>query len=101
MTALHLDERRAKQLHYDIMGIALAIRAHAGESALYQEIDQALTERDWRKMVIIQNAFDMLSAERQQGIMDDLSSKDEVGYSIALFERALRMMLPQQDQRTA
>ena len=98
---MNIDERRAKQLHYDVMGIGLAIRGHTGESGLFQEIDAALSARDWRKMAIIQNAFDMLSAERQELIMGDMRSPDEVMRSIAIFERHLRTMAPVSGQRTA
>ena len=101
MNAMHMDERRAKQLHYDVMGIALAIRGHTGDSGLFQELDAALSQRDWRKMAVVQSAFDMLSAQRQQLIMDDMGHPDEVGRSIALFEKSLRMMDPKSDQRTA
>ena len=98
---MNMDERRAKQLHYDVMGIALAIRGHAGESGLFQEIDAALSGLDWRRMAIIQNAFDLLSDERQQLIMGDMGDPDEVGQSISVVERALRTMLPANSQRSA
>jgi hypothetical protein len=98
---MNIDERRAKQLHYDVMGIALAIRAHTGESGLFQEIDAALTNLDWRTMATIQNAFDLLSSERQQLIMGDMGNPDEVGRSIAIFERALRTLMPRDGQRSA
>jgi hypothetical protein len=98
---MHTDERRAKQLHYDVMGIALAIRGHAGESGLFQEIDAALTTQDWRKLAMIQNAFELLSIERRQLILGDMGDPDEIGRSIAMFERALRMMTPSSGQRSA
>jgi len=98
---MNIDERRAKQLHYDVMGIAMAIRGHTGETGLFQEIDEALTGQDWRKMAMIQSAFDVLSPERQQLIMGDMGNPDEVGRSIAMFERALHMMEPASGQRTA
>jgi len=98
---MNIDERRAKQLHYDVMGIALAIRGHAGASGLFEEIDAALSGLDWRRMAIIQNAFDMLSEARQAVIMGEMGAPDEVGQSIAVFERTLRTMLPISSQRSA
>ena len=89
---MQIDERRAKQLHFDVMGIALAIRGHAGDTGLFRDIDEAITQADWRKMTIIQSAFDMLSDQRQQLIMSEMGDPDEVGRSIALFERTLRTM---------
>lgn len=101
MQAMQIDEQRAKQLHYDVMGIALAIRGHAGENGLYQEIDAALTELDWRKMAIIQHAFEMLSTPRQVLIMSDIGDPDEIGRSIALLERGIRMLSPAPKERSA
>jgi hypothetical protein len=98
---MNIDERRAKQLHYDVMGIALAIRGHAGPSGLFEEIDAALTDLDWRKLVVIQNAFDLLSTERQQLILGEMGDPDAVGHSITIFERMLRTMAPRGSQRTA
>ena len=98
---MQIDERRAKQLHYDVMGIALAIRGHTGETGLFQEIDAALSAQDWRKLAIIQNAFDMITPERQELIMGDMRNPDEVMRSISLFERHLRTMDPISDKRTA
>ncbi|HEX9841118.1 MAG TPA: hypothetical protein VGC20_00150 [bacterium] len=98
---MQIDERRAKQLHYEVMGIALAIRGHAGESGLYQEIDAALTDQDWRKMAIVQHAFEMLSTQRQTLILSEIGDLDEVGRSITLLERGIRMMSPAPSERSA
>jgi hypothetical protein len=98
---MQIDERRAKQLHYDVMGIALAVRFHAGESGLFKEIDAALSELDWRKMAIIENAFDMLSTQRQELLMGEMGDTDEIGRTITLLERGIRMMSPEPSQRTA
>lgn len=96
-----IDERKAKQLHYDVMGIALAIRGHVGESGLYQEIDAAISALDWRRMAAIQNAFDLLAEHVQALILGEMGDPDEVGRAIAAYERRLRAMLPGAGQRTA
>lgn len=95
---MQIDEQRAKQLHYDVMGIALAVRGHVGESGLYRELDEALTGLDWRKMAIVQHAFDMLSTERQQLIMSEMGDPDEIGRSIDLLERGIRLLAPKPAQ---
>lgn len=95
------DEQRAQQLHYDVMGIALAIRGHVGESGLFQDIDRALSAQDWRALSIIQYAFEMLTTSRQQAILSDMADPETVGEALNAFERVLRSMLPADVQRSA
>lgn len=96
-----MNERQAKQLHYDVMGIALAIRGHTGETGLFQHIDAALTGLDWDGMIKIQTAFNMLRSEQQELILGDMGDPDEIGHSIAIFERSLHQMGIGTSQRTA
>lgn len=91
---MQIDDRQAKRLHYDVMGIALAIRGHMGEDALFRELDRAISALDWRKMAIAQRSFDLLSEERQRHILNEGADHDEVAGSIALFERNMRTMIP-------
>ncbi len=95
------DERRSKQLHYDVMGIGLAIRGHMGDSALFHEIDQALNELDWRKLVSIQQAFDLLSEARQDLIMGSAGDTMAIERSIVMFEENLRVIAPPVKQHIA
>ena len=98
---MNVDDRRAKQLHYDVMGIALAIRSHTGESGLFQELDAAVSALDWRIMSIVQYAFEMLTSSRQQAILSDMADPEVVGEAITIFERSLRTMMPAEAQRSA
>lgn len=91
---MQIDDRQAKRLHYDVMGIALAIRGHMGEDALFRELDRAISALDWRKMAIAQRSFDLLSEERRRHILNERTDHDEAAGSIALFERNMRTMIP-------
>ena len=91
---MNLSEREAQKLHYEVMGIALAIRGHEGESSLYNEVDQAISDTDFRKMSIIQYAFEMLPTSRQAQILTESFTDEEVVASIAEFNNHLRTMLP-------
>ena len=88
-------------MHYEVMGIALAIRGHNGECDLFQELDQALAETDWRRMAIIQHAFDLISEKRKAVILSDGGSPRVVAHAITIFEQNLRMMLPQVQSKSA
>lgn len=96
-----MDERQAKQLHYEVMGIALAIRGHTGESGLFMQIDVALAHQDWAQLAMIQSAFNLLSDESQALILGDMGEPDAVGRSIAMFERTLYRMDAAQNPRSA
>jgi hypothetical protein len=98
---MDMSERQSQQLHFDVMGIALAVRGHLGECALFHEIDAALNELDWRTMAIVQYAFEMLTTQRQQTILLDLADADAVGEAITAFERILHSMLPATQKRPA
>ena len=76
------------------MGIALAIRGHEGESSLYNEIDQAISNTDFRKMSIIQYAFQTMPSSRQALVLTENFTDEEVTASIAEFNNHLRTMLP-------
>lgn len=98
---MNIEEKRAKQLHYDLMGIALAVRGHNGEDALFEEIDSAISALDWRRMAVIQYAFDMLSPERRAAIMGDDTNEEVLGLAIRMFSQILRTMLPENAARSA
>ncbi len=83
-----------ERLLYDVMGIALAIRGHLGECTLYRELDAAITEQNWRKLAIIQNAFEMLAPERCEIILGDTGHMGEIHGAVAMFEGNLRSMVP-------
>ena len=91
---MKMSEREAQKLHYEVMGIALAIRGHEGESTLYHEIDQAISDTDFRKMSIIQYAFEMLPSSRQSHVLTENFTDENVVSSIAEFNAHLRAMLP-------
>lgn len=91
---MNMSEREAQKLHYEVMGIALAIRGHEGESTLYNEIDQAISDTDFRKMSIIQYAFQTLPSSRQALVLTENYTDEEVLTSIAEFNTHLRSMLP-------
>ncbi len=98
---MNLTEREAQQLHYEVMGIALAIRGHEGESSLYRELDRAIAGLDWRRMAIIQFAFEMLTTNQRSAILSEQATTDEVVRAIAIFGRHLRSMLPGAAGRSA
>ena len=83
-----------ERLLYDVMGIALAIRGHLGECTLYRELDATITEQNWRKLAIIQNAFQMLAPERREIILGDTGYMGEIHSAVAMFEGNLRSMVP-------
>ena len=91
---MNLSEREAQKLHHEVMGIALAIRGHEGESSLYNEIDQAISNTDFRKMSIIQYAFQTMPSSRQALVLTENFTDEEVTASIAEFNNHLRTMLP-------
>lgn len=91
---MNLSERESQKLHYEVMGIALAIRGHEGESSLYNELDQAITQMDYRKMSIVQYAFEMLPTSRQSLVLSEHFTDEEVVGAIAEFNTHLRTMLP-------
>ncbi len=94
-------EREAQKLHYEVMGIALAIRGHEGESTLYRELDQTISDLDFRKMAIVQYAFEMLPTSRQNLIMTENYTDEEVVGAIAEFNKHLRAMLPRKSAASA
>jgi hypothetical protein len=96
-----MEAQRARQVYSDVMGIAAAIRGHAGETALYRELDQALTRQDWRKLAIIQHTFEMLSTPRQAEIMSSFGDPDDLRRALTHFERVLRTFSPAPAQHTA
>ena len=99
---MNINENYAKKLHYDVIGIAMAIRGHLGECTLFMEIDEAVQSLDWRKMAIIQYAFDMLTEERRHEILSGLPEHDtSAKTSIEMFNQVLRTMLPQSQPRIA
>ena len=83
-----------ERLLYDVMGIALAIRGHLGECMLYRELDAEITEQNWRKLAIIQQAFEMLAPERREIILGDTGHMGGIHGVIAMFEGNLRSMVP-------
>lgn len=99
---MNLDERQATRLHYEVMGIALAILGHEGESDFYHELDEALTEPNWGKLAMIQRAYDMLPEARKRQILSDAEEGDEgVEWTISKFKANLHMMSPTGSRKTA
>jgi hypothetical protein len=96
-----MEAQRAKQVYSEVMGIALAIRGHTGDSSLYRELDQALNRQDWRKLAIIQHTFEMLSTRRQAEIMSSFGDPDDLKGALTHFERVLRTFSPAPVQHTA
>lgn len=101
MSEIKLTEQESQQLHYQVMGIALAIRGHEGDSILYHELDEAISGLDWRKLAIIQYAFEMLPTSRQNLILSKDTTDQEVVESIATFNTQLRSMLPRSSSKSA
>jgi len=97
---MEMQENYAKQLHYDVMGIAMAVRGHLGECALFQEIDAAVQTLDWRKMATIQDAFDMLSERQRDAIMGSGDDSD-AGMAIQVLNQVLRTLVPSVQTRIA
>ena len=87
-----MEEKQAKQLHYDVMGIALAIRGHEGESDLFRIIDEALTSQNWVILSRVKRGFDLLSREMQADLMSDESDPGEAAIAIRRLERYARKL---------
>ena len=98
---MKMTEHETQKLHYEVMGIALAIRGHEGESTLYHDLDQAISDTDWRKMAIIQFAFEMLTTQQRTAILSDQTTGDDVVAAIAVFDKHLRSMLPGKASKSA
>jgi len=97
-----MDERQATRLHYEVMGIALAILGHEGEGETYKELDEALSGPHWGKLGLIQRAFDMLPPERKRQILSNTDQDSEaVAGSIAKFKANFQMMSSREGRKTA
>ena len=75
---MFIDDHQAKQLHYDIMGVGLAVRGHAGECELYRFIDAALTALDWERMLVIRRGLALLPQHQQEDILSDDVAADGI-----------------------
>lgn len=95
------EDRQAQALHYEIMGIALAVRGHAGEGWLYARLDTALRELDWPGLEQAKRAFDMLPENMRNDILDDRTPEDIAGTAIRRYERYLRAMLLHRGEQSA
>lgn len=89
---MFIDEHQAKQLHYDIMGVGLAVRGHAGECELYRFIDEALTALDWERMLVIRRGLALLPQHQQEDILSDDVAADAAASAIRRLERYVRAM---------
>lgn len=64
------------KLHNEVMGVALAIWAHTGDSPVFRMIDKALDAFNEEEMRNVKIAFDMLTANMQRDIMADQKSEN-------------------------
>jgi hypothetical protein len=95
------NEQHAKQIYFEAMGIAMAVRGHAGAAGLFQELDAALTGPDWSALRVILDAFDRLPAPGQRLILSEMGDPEAVGYALAQFERTLRELQTASTRRSA
>ena len=90
-----------QKLHYDVMGIGLAVRAIEGEGPLFALIDQALSQKNERLMKAVFNAFNMLNENQRQHIMNGTGDESTLSMNLARMERYIRVINSGADVKSA
>ena len=81
-----------QKLHYDVMGIGLAVRTIEGEGPLFALIDTALTSKNERQMKAILNAFNMLTSDQRLQVMEGIGDESTLLLYLARMERYIRVI---------
>ncbi|MDH5752976.1 MAG: hypothetical protein OEZ59_11255 [Deltaproteobacteria bacterium] len=78
-----------QKLHYDVMGVGLAVRGIQGKSPLFRFIDRALITQNQTELETIWRAFTTLDAAHQRQIIDGTGDQGTMSYCLKHIEKFL------------
>lgn len=79
-------ESYQKKIHYEVMGIGLAVLACKKDSHLFNILDEALTALDWVSLHKIGASFETLSGRDQAMILTCIENPARLGEAISRLE---------------